>query len=224
MPGGIVIGTDPARNKYWIVDDDTHVLLIGTTRSGKSRRVIMPTIWHLAKSGESMIICDLKKELHPITKKHLRKQGYNIITLDFRTPNTGNRWNLLKPVLEALADNNTALAVQHADDIAHTLSYDPKYRGDPIWPSTKKALTSALILAVATEAPAPHKHMGTVFNLLAHLGQGGGKALDYYFTKLPLGHPARNPYTIFQMSIDKMRSSIATDTLTTLQLFGKIVI
>lgn len=220
MAGGIIIGTDPNRNKYWTVDDDTHVLLIGTTRSGKSRRVIMPTIWHLAKSGESMVICDLKKELQPITKEYLRLKGYNIITLDLRTPSTGNRWNMLYPVVEALSHDDTAQAVQHANDIAHTLSYNPRYRGDPIWPSAKKALISALILAVAVEAPNPHKHMGTAFHLLAHLGQGGGKNLDTYFGTLPLNHPARSPYTVFQMSTDKMRSSIATDTLTTLQLFG----
>ena len=220
MRGGIVIGTDPRRDKYWTVDDDTHVLLIGTTRSGKSRRVIMPTIWHLANAGESMIVCDLKKELQPITKKYLRSKGYNIITLDLRTPSAGNRWNMLHPVVKALEQGDTAQAVQHANDIAHTLSFNPKYRGDPIWPSAKKALISALILAVAVEAPAPHKHMGTVFNLLAHLGQGGGKELDGYFNSLAMNHPARSSYAVFQMSTDKMRSSIATDTLTTLQLFG----
>lgn len=221
MRGGIVIGTDPVRSKYWTVDDDTHVLLIGTTRSGKSRRVIMPTIWHLAKSGESMIISDLKKELQPITKEYLRKQGYKIITLDFRTPNTGNRWNLLNPVLEALVNNNTALAIQHADDIAHTLCPDVKDSNEAsVWPQARRALTSALILAVAVEAPAPHKHMGTVFNLLAHLGQDGGKILDWYFSTLPLTHPARNPYTIYQISKSNMRSSIATDTIAHLKLFG----
>ncbi|HBQ26673.1 MAG TPA: conjugal transfer protein TraG [Syntrophomonas sp.] len=220
MRGGIVIGTDPSQNKYWTVDDDTHVLLIGTTRSGKSRRVIMPTIWHLARCGESMVICDLKKELQPIAKEYLKRKGYNIITLDLRTPNTGNRWNMLYPVVEALRQNGTAEAVQHANDIAHTLSFNPRYRGDPIWPSAKKALVSALILAVAVEAPDHHKHMGTAFHLLAHLGQDGGKNLDVYFSSLPLNHPARSPYAVFQMSTDKMRSSIATDTLTTLQLFG----
>lgn len=218
MAGGIIVGT--SANKYWTIDDDTHVLLIGTTRSGKSRRVIMPTIWHLAKMGESMVICDLKKELQPITKKYLQSKGYNIVTLDFRTPSTGNRWNILNPIIEALKNKDTAQAVQHANDVAHTLSYDAKYRGDPIWPSAKKALISALILAVAVEAPKGHKHMGTAFHLLAHLGQGGGKALDEYFGTLPLSHPARSPYTVFQMSTDKMRSSIATDTLTTLQIFG----
>lgn len=219
MSGGIVIGTDPARNKYWTVDDDTHVLLIGTTRSGKSRRVIMPTIWHLAKHGESMIICDLKKELQPITRDYLQSRGYNIVTLDFRTPNTGNRWNLLNPVLEALSANNIALAIQHADDIAHTLAYSAEYK-DPIWPAAKKALISALILVVATEAPNPHKHMGTVFGLLAHLSEDGGKVLDQYFLALPLSHPSRNPFSVYKASIDRLRSGIVTDTLTTLQIFG----
>lgn len=220
MTGGIVLGADVSKGKYWTVDDDTHVLLIGTTRSGKSRRVIMPTIWHLAKHGESMVICDLKKELQPITKKYLQDQGYAIITMDLRNPATGNRWNIVNPVVAALANSNTALAIQHADDIAHTLSYDPKYRGDPIWPAAKKALISALILVVAVEAPQGHKHMPTAFNLLAKFGQDGGKALDAYFMALPANHPARSSYAVYQMSTDKMRSSIATDTLASLQLFG----
>lgn len=220
MAGGIVLGADISLGKYWTVDDDTHVLLIGTTRSGKSRRVIMPSIWHLGQCGESMIICDLKKELQPITKGYLKQQGYKIITLDYRTPTTGNRWNILHPVVQALQEDNAALAIQHADDIAHTLSYDPKYRGDPIWPSAKKALISALILAVAVEAPPEYKNMSTVFNMLAHLGMDGGKKLDSYFNSLSETHPARNSYAVYQMSTDKMRSSIATDTLASLQLFG----
>lgn len=220
MRGGIVIGADIEKGKYWTVDDDTHVLIIGTTRSGKSRRVIMPTIWHLGRCGESMIINDLKKELHPITRDYLKRQGYEIITLDFRNPATGNRWNILTPVLNALKNGNTALAVQYADDIAYTLSHDPKYRGDPIWPAAKRALIAALILAVAIEAPEEHKNMATAFHMLANLGQDGGKKLDAWFDSLPVVHPARTPYQVFKMSIDKMRSSIATDTLTSLQLFG----
>jgi type IV secretory pathway TraG/TraD family ATPase VirD4 len=148
VAGGIIVGT--SANKYWTIDDDTHVLLIGTTRSGKSRRVIMPTIWHLAKMGESMVICDLKKELQPITKKYLQSKGYNIVTLDFRTPSTGNRWNILNPIIEALKNKDTAQAVQHANDVAHTLSYDAKYRGDPIWPSAKKALGIAGNFSIAS--------------------------------------------------------------------------
>lgn len=220
MKGGIILGADISRGRYWTVDDDTHVLLIGTTRSGKSRRIIIPSIWHLGKCGESMVICDLKKELQPITKDYLRRQGYKIITLDLRHPTTGNRWNILHPVVCALKQDNPALAIQHADDIAFTLSYAPKYRGDPIWPAAKKALISALILAVAVEAPEEHKHMATAFNLLANMGQNGGKELDYYFNSLPKTHPARSSYAVYQMSTDKMRSSIATDTLASLQLFG----
>jgi len=220
LAGGIILGADLKSGKYWTVDDDTHVLIIGTTRSGKSRRIFMPSIWHLAQMGESMVICDLKKELQPITKEYLKRMGYNIVTLDIRNPSTGNRWNILNPVVEALKESNDALAIQHANDIAHTLSYDPRYRGDPIWPAAKKSLISALILAVAVEAPREHKNMATAFYMLANLGQDGGTGLDSYFDLLPLEHPARSPYAIYKMSVDKMRSSIATDTLSSLQVFG----
>lgn len=40
--------------------EDEHTLIIGTTGSGKTRRIIYPAIWTLAKAGESMILTDPK--------------------------------------------------------------------------------------------------------------------------------------------------------------------
>lgn len=217
---GTYLGADLKKNKYWTIDDDTHTLVIGTTRAGKSRRIIMPTIHHLANMGESMVICDLKKELYPATKDFLHRKGYKTPVLDLRTPQAGNRWNLLHPVLTAIAEHDTAKAIQFADDIAYILSYDPKYRGDPIWPAAKRSLISSLILAVAFEAAEESKHMGTVYHLLSKFGADGGELLDFYINSLRENHPAKIQYGVYQMSTGKMRSSIATDTLTTLQIFA----
>lgn len=217
---GIVLAASPKKGKYWTIDDDTHTLIVGTTRSGKSRRIILPTIWHLSKKGESMVICDLKKELYPATKNFLHRRGYKTVVLDLRTPQAGNRFNILHPVITAVENGDIAAAIQAADDIAYILSHVPNYRGDPIWPSTKRALISALLLAVAIEAPSETKHMGTAYHLLSRLGAEDGVALDTYFTSLSDTHPARIPYGVFQMSQGKMRASIATDTLTSLQIFA----
>ena len=136
MRGGIVIGTDPSQNKYWTVDDDTHVLLIGTTRSGKSRRVIMPTIWHLARCGESMVICDLKKELQPIAKEYLKRKGYNIITLDL-IPKSLNLLNTSIPfIFGILISNNTTSGVYSK---ACSTASSPS----PAWATTSISVSSS---------------------------------------------------------------------------------
>jgi type IV secretion system protein VirD4 len=57
---GIVLGADLKKKKVWLVSEDEHTLIIGTTGSGKTRRIIYPAIWTLAKAGESMILTDPK--------------------------------------------------------------------------------------------------------------------------------------------------------------------
>jgi type IV secretion system protein VirD4 len=166
-----------------------------------------------------MVICDLKKELQPITKDYLRDQGYEIITLDFRMPSTGNRWNILHPVLEALKRKDIAEAVQYADDIAHTLSFDPSKRTESIWVNGKRLLISALILIVAADAPDGHKHMGSVCNLLSYYGQDGGVKLDTYIDSLADDHPAKMSAQKYRLAKDKVRDGFLVDTAVTLSLF-----
>jgi len=70
--GGFVVGVKkkPLFGAFdaWVDKADTHCLVIGATRSGKSRRIIMPTIWMLGRAGESMVVTDPKGELHSRSK------------------------------------------------------------------------------------------------------------------------------------------------------------
>ena len=45
-PVGLLVGTDTPRNPKggWILERDEHALILGSTRSGKSRRLIIPSI------------------------------------------------------------------------------------------------------------------------------------------------------------------------------------
>lgn len=69
--GGIVFGREEAGKHERIYNDsaDTHTLIIGATRSGKSRRLILPTIWQLGMAGESMVMSDPKGELRTIAQE-----------------------------------------------------------------------------------------------------------------------------------------------------------
>ncbi len=60
--GGIVLGQKTSLNKekLYYVDDDLHTLCIGSTRSGKSRGVVLQTIGLLGLAGESIIVSDPK--------------------------------------------------------------------------------------------------------------------------------------------------------------------
>lgn len=224
--GGVVLGAKQQGKNFcaWLDTDDTHTLLIGATRSGKSRRLIMPSIWTIARAGESMIIPDPKKELFNTTAGYLWEQGYNVILLDFQDPGSGNRWNLLHPVIMRLQNGDDAGAAKAAKQLAHMLTYQfqrpEEYKGDKIWPQSQKSLTAALALAVSMEAPAPARHMGSVYRTLTSLGKNGGKDLDEYFDSLDDDHPAKVAYGVAAMAESKLRNGIFTGAAAQLEMWS----
>src|SRR5690606_12736692 len=109
-----------------------HILLLGATRSGKTRTVILPTIWTLAKAGDSMIITDPKGELYEYSAQYLKKQGYDVVMVIFREPMVGNRWNPIEPVVQFYQEGRIDKAVEAALDTAHALVFQKVHHSDPI--------------------------------------------------------------------------------------------
>lgn len=69
--GGILFGSD--RDKYYINGEDTHTLIIGATRSGKTRSIVLPSIGIMGLAGESIVVSDPKGELHQYTYPFLER-------------------------------------------------------------------------------------------------------------------------------------------------------
>ena len=76
--GGIVIGYKKQKNKenIYYIDDNIHSLVVGATRSGKTRSIVLQTVGNLGLAGESMIISDPKAEIYHYTSKFLENLGY----------------------------------------------------------------------------------------------------------------------------------------------------
>ena len=81
--------------------DNSHELIIGGTRSGKTSRLINPQIQTLANSKEkpSMIISDVKGELFNFHAKLLKDKGYEVLTLNLKKGKT-DYWNPLSRIWE----------------------------------------------------------------------------------------------------------------------------
>jgi type IV secretion system protein VirD4 len=79
-----------------------HVLVIGTTGSGKTTTYVSPSIQILSelKNKPSMLISDPKGELFADHSEALKAKGYEVKVLDLRNPYNSVRWNPLeKPYL-----------------------------------------------------------------------------------------------------------------------------
>jgi len=220
--GGVVLGYEEAKKKAWLETNDRHTLIIGATRSGKTRRLIFPTIWELAKAGESMILTDPKGELYERSHEYLKKQGYDVVLLDFRNPRRGNFWNPLCPVLTAKDDH--AKASESAWDIAHMIVHQKPHSGDPLWPNGTESVIAALLLLTVLEAPdEKYRHMGTAYSILYELGAGyedGTIPLNDYIMSLPVGHPAKAAFGTALLAPYRTRASFFTGAAADLRLWA----
>ncbi len=80
--------------------NNTHGLVVGTTRSGKTVNLVAPQIQIFAKSKvkPSFLIIDPKKELYDKNSKVLKDNGYNIMVLDLISPLKSKRFNVLNKI------------------------------------------------------------------------------------------------------------------------------
>ncbi len=221
---GVVVGSD-GRTAHLTRPEvgNPHALLLGATRAGKSRRVILPMVWCLGHRKESMILTDPKGELHAHSAAWLRSQGYNVVQIDLLRPARGNRWNPLAAVVRSHGAGDTEEASRLAWEIGNVLAFsDHGHGADPIWPQAAESTIAALALGTALEAPDGARHPATMYRILADLGGDGegGASLDEWFRSLPAGHPARLAYGTAALSESRTRSSIFTGTAANLRTFA----
>ncbi len=224
---GLILGSEVSpkgKEKFWGNFDDAHTVTIGATRSGKGRRIILPSIYEMAKAGESFIFGDPKGELFITTADYLKEQGYNVIVLNFREPQRGNQWNILNIVNEAVKRGDIAKATELAWDIADAFTNDEGSKGEKIWKNGESATIAGLILATCLEGDFEfQKHMSTAYYLLSELGQEddeGGVALNDFFNSLNATHPAKGAFASAMLASPKTRASFFTQALSTLRLFS----
>lgn len=85
---GFVVSTKvmPNGKTYANYKKGTHCLVIGTTGSGKTSRLVLPTLNFLARSKQkpSVVMADPKGELFEATSKTFQDNGYKIISINLR--------------------------------------------------------------------------------------------------------------------------------------------
>lgn len=225
--GGILFGAEIKNGveKFYFDDDDTHTLIIGTTRSGKSRKIFLPSIWELAKAGESMIIGDPKGELFITSKEYLEEKGYNVISLNFREPLKGNQWNMMDLVNKAVDEENISKATEITWDMVNTITKQtPSTTSEPIWQNGEESTIAALTLLASLESDFKfQRHMTTAYYMLAEYGQPLADEtipLNEYMRTLPVRHPAKAAFATASIAPYKTRASFFTTTLSDLRLFS----
>ena len=143
---GCPMGFDASKGAVFCDWSDSHSLVFGATGSKKSRLIVMPTVYLLGVAGESMIISDPKAEIYNKTADFLRKNDYEIITINVRDPNCGNAWNPFHIPYQFYKAGEFDKAYEYASDIAYNLALSDISTKDPFWDYSAGDLLSGLIL------------------------------------------------------------------------------
>ncbi|MBQ7104822.1 MAG: type IV secretory system conjugative DNA transfer family protein [Bacilli bacterium] len=179
--------------KLWVDNGEYHTLVIGATGAGKTQSTILPAIQCLAKKGESMILTDPKGELYEGTGELLKSKGYDIIVLNFRSPQKGNAWNPMTLPYRLYTSGNKDKAIELLDDLALNILYEENSgNSDPFWEKTSADYFSGLALGLFEDAPEEKININSI-SLTTTVGEekcGGSTYVKEYFNLKDPNSPA----------------------------------
>ena len=142
--GGTPITGD--NNNIYIDDREAHTLVIGSTGSGKTQAIIMPSIKLSIEAEESILVNDPKGEIYERLANKLKKENYQTIVLDFADSRYGNNWNPFDLPYKLYKENNQDKALKLIEDIAYYLFGEPAKNEDPFWLNSAKNYFCGLAL------------------------------------------------------------------------------
>ena len=220
---GIIVDYRKAGKKeiLFYLDTPTNVSILGATRSGKTRRLLLTSLWLNILAGINLLLVDVKGEQYAFTAPFARACGYEVRALDLRDADRSMRFNNLAEIIKLLKEKKISEAVDKAWDIVTILVGEPK--GERIWTDGQCATIAAAILIVANDAPEECKNLTNVYYFLAYMCEPdpdtGDMPITAYLENLPYNHPARGAFQIAKIAPFRTRSSFFTSALATLRLF-----
>nr|CAK98311.1 hypothetical trag transmembrane protein [Spiroplasma citri] len=139
--------------------NNIHSVIVGSTASGKTQGIALPTIYLNGKSTAkpTMIITDPKGELYNLTSGFLAENSYKIKVIDFRNLEKENTWNPLKLIyddfIKMIMTNNKKekmrWKIKYQDKIS-SLSHMliDKNIEDEFWNNSASIIIQGIILAI----------------------------------------------------------------------------
>lgn len=205
------------------IKNDYHTLVLGSTGSGKSRRLVLPSIANLILERESIVVTDPKGEVYLYTMKFLEKQGYTVKVIDFNDPSKSDSYNPLQPTIDAINDNKINEAISLARELV-TILAPSNDKGEKIWTNGERSVITSAILAIVhdNKDKTQYQNMANVYKFIVEMCGTIGEEipLTEYIENLPSEHPANIAIKTAQLAPFRTRASFNVSALTTLELFA----
>lgn len=169
----------------WSFDGEGHVMILGVSGSGKSRRCTIPMTMSIIRNRQSAVIADGKGEIYIHTKDEI-PDCYDVRVIDFRNlyEEDAEGWNPLSAPYELWISGTRKkrhIAEQMVEELAHTM-YPEIGHQDPFWIKEARNVFIALVYALFVLAKPEEVNLASVYYLMAKGEERFG--LSTYLKKL----------------------------------------
>lgn len=156
--------------KIWSFDGEGHVMILGVSGSGKSRRGTIPMTKSFIKNHQSAIIADAKGEIYKHTKDEI-PDCYDVHVIDFRNlyDEGAEGWNPLFSSYELWVSGsrkNQHIAEQMVEELAHAI-YPDENQNDPFWIKEARNVFIALVYVLFILGKPEEINLANVYYLMA---------------------------------------------------------
>jgi len=192
-----------------------HMLVIGTSGSGKSYTFVKTNLYQAEKRRHSVILTDPDGGLFRDTAGFFQDRGYVVRCLNFKTLSLSDGWNCM----EKLCDDPERM-FDSVDIFSNTIIRNIS-RDESVYTRAAGSLLKALVLRVllGEEYPEDKKNIREVFRLLQN--PGGLEFLEQMFDPQLLSEaerPCIEPYLAFKRASVNLASNILTELANGLSL------
>lgn len=177
--------------RRWCYTDEGHLIFLGVSGSGKSRRGTIPMIRNFIHAGESFITVDPKGEIFNQTACYLSKE-YNTHVIDFRHVLESERWNPLRLITELYHSEDLLkrqVAMESLDDLAYAL-YEINGQADPFWIQSARSVFIGAVYALMEYGDMNQLNMANVYQLIAKGEERFGSASNTYLKEFVKSLPS----------------------------------
>jgi len=117
----------------FVENEDSRTLIVSDSGSGKTRRLVLPTLVSMAKCSENVVVHDPKGELFRYTSKLFEKNGYKVVVFNYRDPFRGEMWNPLSLPAVLYKSGRKDEAIEMCMNFSISLYQPMEDADDPFW-------------------------------------------------------------------------------------------
>jgi type IV secretion system protein VirD4 len=181
---GWILSLVKKTDKFVLDTDDVNVAVLAPPGSGKTRRLVIPNIFHSMVSGDFIVATDTKGTLVKFVAPFARLLGYKVINLDAGNPLHAHRYNFLDIISFCIDkanysdDNITQIEYRAkaqryakilAKQIINIIQKNTSAGANEFFYKASEGIITTIILLIAQYADDDERHIVSVLKVMLEL-------------------------------------------------------